>query len=78
MAKFHDKYWYRDGMAKRCYKCISPQIEHKTVDALDGHLELEYEEVCKKCGARLAYWAYGHYDPCWLMTTEEELRGDRK
>lgn len=84
MAKFHDKYWYRDGQAKRCYVCISPQVKHVMIDYLDVGIgygigpESEYEEVCEKCGTRLAYWAYGSYDPCWLMATEEELRADRR
>lgn len=77
MSKFHDKFWYRDGQAKRCYVCISPQVERITVDTIDGHLECEYEEVCRKCKTRLAYWAYGYYYPCWLMSTKEELTGER-
>lgn len=80
MAKFHDKYWYRDGQAKRCYVCISPRVKTNVVGLIDGYMSevCEYEEVCEKCGTRLAYWAYGSYDPCWLMATEEELRSHRK
>lgn len=79
MSKFHNKYWYRDGSAKRCYVCISPQVKTVDIAFIDGYWSqtCEYEEVCAKCGTRLAYWAYGSYDPCWLMATEEELRAHR-
>lgn len=77
MAKFHDKYFYRDGSAKRCVICLSRDLGTNVIDTLD-YTVCEYEEYCKKCHTRLAYWSYGYYDPDWRMTTEDEFKEIRR
>ena len=65
------------GAAVKCWKCGSTNIKHVTVDVIavlpngDGP-ECEFKE---DCGETLAYWAYGHYDPAFLCTSEIKQAG---
>lgn len=73
MAKFHDKFWHRDGTPKRCWRCISPSYDWVGLDSIEGQV-CEYKYVCSKCNAVLAYWAYGYYDCDHEMTSEAEFK----
>lgn len=77
MAKFHNKFWNRDGSAKRCFVCISPQIETNVIDSF-SHTVCEFEEVCKKCNTALSYWSFGSYDRGVFTETKEKLLEFRK
>ena len=59
--KLYRKFWDKDGSAKRCFLCISPQVKTEVISMLD-YTVCEYREVCMKCKSVLSYWAYGGYD----------------
>lgn len=57
-------YYSKQGEPLRCPYCDRWHWEdHKehTVDSING-IPCEIETVCK-CGHRIAYWAYGYYEP---------------
>ena len=43
-----------------CPKCKSKETVENVLDTLDGHLILEEEISCAKCGQVLDYYAYGY------------------
>ena len=42
--------------------CGCKDLEECNQDYLDGHILLEYDCRCKKCGKILNHWAYGHWE----------------
>lgn len=70
------KIWYRGLLSKlyfnkdnspiRCTQCSSKSKEFITIDTID-YVLCESEVKCGKCGSSLGYWAYGYYDPAYLM-----------
>ncbi len=42
--------------------CGNKELEDCNQDYLDGHILLEYDCRCKKCGKILNHWAYGYWE----------------
>lgn len=65
-------YFYDNGRPKRCTHCHSVKIDSKVKEWLDVGVGncgpiLEEEYFCVKCGHVAAYWAYGYFDPYFMM-----------
>lgn len=58
LSRLFDK-WNQLG----CYKCGCKQTYSANPDYLDGHILLEYDELCIKCNHVVNHWAYGYYEP---------------
>lgn len=64
-------YYYEDGSPKQCRNCGCESFKdvYRSVLSVlpngDGPpMEIEY--FCFNCGASVAYWAYGSFDPSYL------------
>lgn len=65
---FDHEHFNEDYTPKICY-CGSERFTQHTCSTDAGYVS-EFEIKCAVCKQRLAYWAYGHYDPCFAV---EEL-----
>lgn len=65
---FDHEHFNEDYTPKLCY-CGSSEFTQHTCATDSGHVS-EFEIKCKVCKQRVAYWAYGYYDPCFPV---EEL-----
>ena len=54
-------YLNKDYESIKC-TCVCKDLEEFNKDYLDGHILLEYDCRCKKCGKILNHWAYGHWE----------------
>ena len=66
---FNHQHYNSDYTPKACYQCEHTQFTQHTC-AIDGGHVSEHELKCANCRVRVAYWAYGYYDPCFAV---EEL-----
>jgi len=54
-----------------CHKCGHHEVKREITSTIDGHLVCEESYNCVKCGAVVAYWAYGSWDdPLPYMETK--------
>lgn len=65
-------YFYSDNSPKQCTHCNSSKIDSTVTEWLDvgfGNCgpTSEEEYYCKKCNNIVGYWAYGYFDPCFMM-----------
>jgi hypothetical protein len=59
-------YFYDNGHPKRCTHCHSNNLDYQ-VKATDCGYESEKQYFCTSCKHIVGYWAYGYFDPCFLM-----------
>ena len=66
MKRDPDIYFNKNHGPKKCTKCDGVHINAAT-KATDGGYASEVEYICNNCGTILGYWAYGSFDPCFIM-----------
>lgn len=63
----HEDCYAEDGSPIRCPHCRGESFREKVIDQLDlcgGYGPVtESETICNQCGAVVAYWAFGSYQP---------------
>ena len=51
----------KENLIKICSNCGGNHFYERVTDSVD-YIECEREVLCKKCGDRVNYWAYGTYE----------------
>ena len=67
-----NSYYDLDGYPLRCPNCRSTGTRREVRDFLDvgvpgGGPPTEIEYFCAECKTSVAYWAYGAFDPAYLL-----------
>lgn len=64
-------YFNSDGEPKRCIHCNNDKFTSKVTSSFDvgvgTGITCEEEILCKKCDSVVGYWAYGGYDPRFMI-----------
>lgn len=60
------------GRPRKCCECGSEDIRSLAL-SFDGGYQSESAEICYECGTNVGYFAYGHYDPVYMMDFAEEF-----
>jgi len=59
---FRETVYDTDGTPKRCTKCGCKDFDVHVLDAIEWTV-CEEKYICKDCGAVVAFWAYGYFNP---------------
>jgi len=51
-----------EGRPKRCTECGCKIFGVLVLESING-IAAEQDYICKDCGATVAFWAYGYFDP---------------
>ena len=60
------RYFNKDHSPRRCVRCGCQQINSRVI-SVDGGTASEISYYCFLCDRRLGYYAYGSFDPCFIM-----------
>lgn len=68
----HRDCYSEEGRPLECPACGCIEIEQRVEDAIDvgvgeGGIPCEISYHCANCGAGVGYWAYGSFDPAYLV-----------
>lgn len=59
LYSFNGLEWFEIPGCEYCPACNAPTEEK--VRAIEQNIPAEIDYVCTKCGASVAYWAYGYF-----------------
>ena len=55
-----------DGSCLRCPHCGGRELKEHVRDTIDWH-PCEISIDCQECREMVGFWAYGYYDPCFMI-----------